>query len=67
MQDVVAFGDNYSDLGMLEAAGTGVAMGNAVDEVKAHANIVIGDNAVHQHRRVYLPPTAVIRRRSTHF
>ncbi len=44
-------GDNYNDLGMLEAAGTGVAMGNAVDEVKARANIVIGDNAVHQHRR----------------
>ncbi len=44
MQDVVAFGDNYNDLSMLEAAGTGVAMGNAVDEVKARANIVIGDN-----------------------
>ncbi len=38
------FGDNYNDLSMLEAAGTGVAMGNAVDEVKARANIVIGDN-----------------------
>lgn len=37
-------GDNYNDLSMLEAAGTGVAMGNAVDEVKARANIVIGDN-----------------------
>ena len=37
MQDVVAFGDNYNDLSMLEAAGTGVAMGNAVDEVKARA------------------------------
>ena len=44
MQDVVSFGDNYNDLSMLEAAGTGVAMGNAVDEVKARANIVIGDN-----------------------
>jgi hydroxymethylpyrimidine pyrophosphatase-like HAD family hydrolase len=43
MQDVVAFGDNYNDLSMLEAAGTGVAMGNAV-EVKARANVVIGDN-----------------------
>ena len=37
MQNVVAFGDNYNDLSMLEAAGTGVAMGNAVDEVKARA------------------------------
>jgi hydroxymethylpyrimidine pyrophosphatase-like HAD family hydrolase len=44
MQDVVAFGDNYNDLSMLEAAGTGVAMGNAVDEVKARANVVIGEN-----------------------
>jgi Cof subfamily protein (haloacid dehalogenase superfamily) len=44
MQDVVAFGDNYNDLSMLEAAGTGVAMGNAVEEVKARANVVIGEN-----------------------
>jgi Cof subfamily protein (haloacid dehalogenase superfamily) len=44
MRDVVAFGDNYNDLSMLEAAGTGVAMGNAVDEVKARANVVIGEN-----------------------
>ena len=41
MQNVVAFGDNYNDLSMLEAAGTGVAMGNAVDDVKARANVVI--------------------------
>ncbi|WP_312952403.1 pyridoxal phosphatase [Superficieibacter sp.] len=44
MQDVVAFGDNQNDISMLEAAGTGVAMGNAVDDVKARANVVIGDN-----------------------
>ncbi len=44
MQDVVAFGDNYNDISMLEAAGTGVAMGNADDAVKARANVVIGDN-----------------------
>jgi hydroxymethylpyrimidine pyrophosphatase-like HAD family hydrolase len=29
-----AFGDNYNDISMLEAAGTGVAMGNADDAVK---------------------------------
>ncbi len=29
---------------MLEAAGTGVAMGNADDAVKARADVVIGDN-----------------------
>ena len=44
MQDVVAFGDNFNDISMLQAAGIGVAMGNAADEVKAHANVVIGDN-----------------------
>lgn len=44
MQEVVAFGDNHNDLSMLEAAGIGVAMGNAVDEVKARADVVIGDN-----------------------
>ncbi|STK72024.1 Phosphotransferase [Escherichia coli] len=36
--------DNFNDISMLEAAGTGVAMGNADDAVKARANIVIGDN-----------------------
>lgn len=44
MKDVIAFGDNYNDISMLEAAGTGVAMGNADDAVKARANVVIGDN-----------------------
>ncbi len=44
MQDVVAFGDNFNDISMLQAAGIGVAMGNAADEVKAHADVVIGDN-----------------------
>ena len=29
MENVVAFGDNFNDISMLEAAGTGVAMGNA--------------------------------------
>jgi len=44
MQDVVAFGDNFNDISMLQTAGIGVAMGNAADEVKAHADVVIGDN-----------------------
>ena len=30
--------------GMLELCGTGVAMGNAIDEVKERADIVIGSN-----------------------
>lgn len=36
-QDVVAFGDDYNDISMLRACGIGVAMGNAIDEVKAAA------------------------------
>lgn len=31
---MIAFGDNYNDISMLEAAGTGVAMGNADEAVK---------------------------------
>jgi len=44
MQDVVAFGDNYNDLSMLENVGLGVAMGNAADAIKERAALVIGDN-----------------------
>jgi hypothetical protein len=42
--EVLAFGNYYNDLGMLEIAGTGVAMGNAPDEVKAHADWVAKSN-----------------------
>ena len=44
MKDVIAFGDNFNDVSMLQSAGLGVAMGNASDEVKASANVVIGTN-----------------------
>ena len=44
MNQVMAFGDNFNDLSMLKSAGLGVAMGNAVDEVKACADLVIGNN-----------------------
>ena len=37
-------GDGYNDLPMIEFAGLGVAMGNAVDEVKAAANYVTATN-----------------------
>ena len=43
-QDMVAFGDDLADVEMLRAAGLGVAMGNAVPEVKAAADMVIGRN-----------------------
>lgn len=45
MNQVIAFGDNHNDLSMLKNAGLGVAMGNAVDEVKKCADLVIGTNA----------------------
>ena len=38
--DTVAFGDSGNDLSMIEAAGDGVAMGNAAPEVKAIADHV---------------------------
>ena len=41
---IIAFGDDYADIGMLELCGTGVAMGNAIDEVKERADLVIGSN-----------------------
>lgn len=44
MNQVIAFGDNFNDLSMLKSAGLGVAMGNADDEIKANADLVIGSN-----------------------
>ncbi len=39
--DMTVFGDNINDLGMFELAGTAVAVANALDEVKAAANVVL--------------------------
>ncbi len=44
IESVVAFGDDFADIGMLELCGLGVAMGNAIDTVKDRANVVIGSN-----------------------
>jgi hypothetical protein len=38
MEDVVAVGDNWNDVSMLQAAGRGIAMGNASDEIKQLAD-----------------------------
>jgi hypothetical protein len=38
IQDTMAFGDNYNDIEMLQAAGIGIAVGNARPEVKAVAD-----------------------------
>lgn len=41
--ETLAFGDGANDIEMLEWAGVGVAMGNADDKVKKHANFVTTD------------------------
>ena len=41
-EQTMAFGDGLNDLSMLRAAGTGVAMANAVDAVRAAADVVTG-------------------------
>lgn len=38
LEEVMAFGDNYNDIDLLQAVGKGVAVGNARAEVKAIAN-----------------------------
>ena len=43
-ENIAAFGDDYADLGMLELCGLGIAMGNAIPEVQAVADRVIGSN-----------------------
>lgn len=40
--EAVAFGDGGNDIAMLKTVGTGVAMGNASDEVKKYADEVCG-------------------------
>ena len=40
--EVMAVGDNFNDLEMLEFAGTAVLMGNAVEELKNHGWQVTG-------------------------
>ena len=44
LEKITAFGDDLADIGMLKMCGIGVAMGNAVDEVKEAADIIIGSN-----------------------
>lgn len=43
-EEVMAFGDGYNDLSMIEYAGMGVAMDNAVDGVKERADYITLSN-----------------------
>ena len=43
-EQIVAFGDDLADIGMLQCCGRGIAMGNAEPEVKRIADEVIGGN-----------------------
>jgi Cof subfamily protein (haloacid dehalogenase superfamily) len=43
-KDFLAIGDNYNDIEMLRFAGMGVAMANAPDQVKAHAQFITLNN-----------------------
>lgn len=43
-EQIVSFGDDYVDAKMLQYCGIGVAMGNAIDEIKRCADVVIGNN-----------------------
>ncbi len=41
---VVAFGDNLNDIEMLKLADVGIAVGDGVEELKQHADLVIGNS-----------------------
>lgn len=43
MSSCIAMGDSMNDFDMIKAAGIGVAMGNAIDEIKAIADFVTRD------------------------
>ena len=40
LRDTVAFGDSMNDMEVIQEAGTGVAMGNAIEELKKCADLV---------------------------
>ena len=44
LSDVIAFGDNYNDIELLQSVGLGIAVGNARDEVKAVAKEITLDS-----------------------
>lgn len=50
ISETMAFGDGGNDIAIIEAAGTGIAMGNAGDNVKSVADYIttsVDDNGIH--------------------
>jgi Cof subfamily protein (haloacid dehalogenase superfamily) len=45
MERIIAVGDSFNDVPLLNAAGFGIAMGSSPDELKAAADAVVGDYA----------------------
>ncbi|HHT65473.1 MAG: Cof-type HAD-IIB family hydrolase [Caldicoprobacterales bacterium] len=43
-EEIIAIGDSYNDISMIEYAGLGIAMGNAPDHVKSYAQYVTKGN-----------------------
>lgn len=43
-EEIISFGDSYNDISMIEKAGFGVAMENAVEEAKKVADYITGSN-----------------------
>lgn len=43
-EDIICIGDSYNDISMIEYAGLGVAMGNAIDILKKQADYVTDNN-----------------------
>jgi hypothetical protein len=43
-EEIVSFGDNYNDMEMIQQTGLGIAMGNAVPELKKVADFVTLSN-----------------------
>jgi Cof subfamily protein (haloacid dehalogenase superfamily) len=44
LKDTMAIGDSYTDISMISEAGIGVAMGNAVSELKEVSDFIVPDN-----------------------
>ncbi|MCM1070359.1 MAG: HAD family hydrolase [[Clostridium] fimetarium] len=60
---IVVFGDNLNDLPMMRTATMGVAVENALPEVRSEATVTIGSNAAHSVARFILDDMAAQSRR----